>query len=86
LKVSTLISVVGLRHSRVMSEVEASGDGPLSEGIVSELPVIDAIKREIHQTHDWPLDIGTVLRLTGILGAPLVATVLAAYLIRLFEV
>jgi hypothetical protein len=36
--------------------------------------------------HDWPFDIGTVARLTGILGAPLVATVLAAYLIRLFGV
>jgi hypothetical protein len=69
-----------------MSEVEASGDGPLREGLVSELLAIDAIKRKIHQMHDWPFDIGTVLRLTGILGAPLVATVLAAYLIRLFEV
>ena len=84
MNVSTLISVVGLRHSRVMSEVEASGDGPLSEEIVSELLAIDAIKREIHRMHDWPFDIGTVLRLTGILGAPLVATILAAYLIRLF--
>src|SRR5713226_6746779 len=79
-------AMVGVRHSRVMSEVEAAGDGPLSEGLVNELLAIDAIKREIHQMHDWPFDIGTVVRLTGILGAPLVATVLAAYLIRLFGV
>jgi len=79
-------AMVGLRHSRVMREVEAAGDGPLSEGLVNELLAIDAIKREIHQMHDWPFDIGTVVRLTGILGAPLVATVLAAYLIRLFGV
>jgi len=79
-------AAIGLRHSRVMSEVEAVGEGPLSEGLVNELLAIDAIKREIHQMHDWPFDIGTVARLTGILGAPLVATVLAAYLIRLFGV
>jgi len=79
-------AMVGVRHSRVMSEVEAAGEGPLSEGLVNELLAIDAIKREIHQIHDWPFDIGTVARLTGILGAPLVATVLAAYLIRLFGV
>jgi hypothetical protein len=79
-------SMVGLRHSRVMSEVEGAGDQPLNEGLVNELLAIDAIKREIHQMHDWPFDIGTVARLTGILGAPLVATVLAAYLIRLFGV
>ncbi|HEV2119836.1 MAG TPA: hypothetical protein VGS11_07020 [Candidatus Bathyarchaeia archaeon] len=77
---------VGRRHNRVMSEVEAAGEAPLSEGIVNELLAIDAIKREVHQMHDWPFDIGTVARLTGILGAPLVATVLAAYLIRLFGV
>jgi len=79
-------ALVGLRHSRVMSEVEAAGEAPLSEGLVNELLAIDAIKREIHQMHDWPFDIGTVARLTGILGAPLVATVIAAYLIRLFGV
>jgi hypothetical protein len=79
-------ALIGLRHSRVMSEVEASGEGPLSEGLANELLAIDAIKREIHQMHDWPFDIGTVVRLTGILGAPLIATVLAAYLIRLFGV
>ena len=79
-------AAIGLRHSRVMSEVEAVGEGPLSEGLVNELLAIDAIKREIHQMHDWPFDMGTVARLTGILGAPLVATVLAAYLIRLFGV
>jgi len=79
-------AAIGLRHSRVMSEVEAVGEGPLGEGLVNELLAIDAIKREIHQMHDWPFDIGTVARLTGILGAPLVATVLAAYLIRLFGV
>jgi len=58
----------------------------LSEGLVNELLAIDAIKREIHQRHDWPFDIGTVLRLAGILGAPLVAAVLAAYVTRLFGV
>jgi len=79
-------ALIGLRHSRVMSEVEAAGEQPLAEGLVNELLAIDAIKREIHQMHDWPFDIGTVARLTGILGAPLVATVLAAYLIRLFGV
>jgi hypothetical protein len=79
-------ALIGVRHNRVMSEVEAAGEGPLHEGLVSELLAIDAIKREIHQMHDWPFDIGTVVRLTGILGAPLVATVLAAYLIRLFGV
>jgi hypothetical protein len=78
--------LIGLRHSRVMGEVEAAGEQPLGEGLVNELLAIDAIKREIHQMHDWPFDIGTVARLTGILGAPLVATVLAAYLIRLFGV
>ncbi len=77
---------IGLRHSRVMGEVEAAGEQPLGEGVVNELLAVDAIKREIHQMHDWPFDIGTVARLTGILGAPLVATVLAAYLIRLFGV
>ena len=76
----------GLRHSRVMSEVEATGEAPLSEGLEHELLAIDAIKREIHQMHDWPFDIGTVLRLGGILGAPLVAAVLAAYVTRLFGV
>jgi hypothetical protein len=79
-------ALIGLRHNRVMSEVEAAGEGPLSDGLVNELLAIDAIKREIHQMHDWPFDIGTVVRLTGILGAPLAATVLAAYLIRLFGV
>ena len=79
-------ALIGLRHTRIMGQVEAVGEGPLSEGLVNELLAIDAIKREIHQMHDWPFDIGTVARLTGILGAPLVATVLAAYLIRLFGV
>ena len=79
-------ALIGLRHTRVMREVEAVEEGPLNEGIVNELLTIDAIKREIHQMHDWPFDIGTVARLTGILGAPLLATVLAAYLIRLFGV
>jgi len=79
-------ALIGHRHSRVMSEVEAAGEHQLGEGLVNELLAIDAIKREIHQMHDWPFDIGTVARLTGILGAPLVATVLAAYLIRLFGV
>jgi len=79
-------TLIGLRHSRVMNEVEAAGEAPLSEGLVNELPAIDSIKREIHQMHDWPFDIGTVARLIGILGAPLVATVLAAYLIRFFGV
>src|SRR5712692_2143070 len=79
-------ALVGLRHSRVMNEVEAAGEAPLGEGLVNELLAIDAIKREIHQMHDWPFDIGTVARLIGILGAPLVATVIAAYLIRLFGV
>ena len=79
-------ALIGLRHTRIMGQVEAVGEGPLSEGLVNELLAIDAIKREIHQMHDWPFDIGTVVRLTGILGAPLVATVLAAYLIRLFGV
>jgi hypothetical protein len=79
-------AVLGLRHSRVMSEVEAAGEAPLSEGLVNELLAIDAIKREIHQMHDWPFDIGTIARLGGILGAPLAATVLAAYLIRFFGV
>jgi hypothetical protein len=58
----------------------------LSEGLVNELLEVDAIKREIHQMHDWPFDIGTVVRLAAILGTPLVATVLADYLIPLFEV
>lgn len=79
-------ALIGLRHSRAMGEFEAVGEGPLSEGLVNELLAIDAIKREIHQMHDWPFDIGTVARQTGILGAPLVATVLAAYLICLFGV
>jgi len=79
-------ALIGLRHSRVMAEVEVAGEQLLSEGLVNELLAIDAIKREIHQIHEWPFDIGTVARLTGILGAPLVATVLAAYLIRLFGV
>ena len=60
--------LIGLRHSRVMGEVEAAGEQPLGEGLVNELLAIDAIKREIHQMHDWPFDIGTVARLTGILG------------------
>ncbi len=77
-------TLIGFRHSRVMNEVEAVGDGPLSEGLVNELLAIDAIKREIHQMHDWPFDIGTVARLAGVLGAPLVAAVVAAYFIRLF--
>jgi len=51
----------------------------LSEVLVNELLAVDAIKREIHQMHDWPFDIGTVVRLAGILSAPLVATDLAAY-------
>lgn len=79
-------ALIGLRHNRVMGDVEAAGQGPLGEGLVNELLAIDAIKREIHQMHEWPFDIGTVARLTGILGAPLVATVLAAYLIHLFGV
>jgi hypothetical protein len=79
-------ALVGLRHSRVMAEVEAAGDQPLGERLVNELLAIDVIKREVHQIHEWPFDIGTVARLSGILGAPLVATVLAAYLIRLFGV
>ncbi|HZY46723.1 MAG TPA: hypothetical protein VFE96_02895 [Candidatus Bathyarchaeia archaeon] len=77
-------AVIGLRHSRVMNEVETAGDGPLSEALVNELLAIDAIKREIHQTHEWPFDIGTVARLSGVLGAPLIAAVLAAYVIRIF--
>jgi hypothetical protein len=47
--------LIGLRHSRVMGEVEAAGEQPLGEGLVNELLAIDAIKREIHQMHDWAI-------------------------------
>lgn len=77
-------AIIGLRHSRIMKEVEATGEGPLNERLVNELLAIDAIKREIHQMHEWPFDIGTVARLSGILGAPMIAAVLAAYVIRFF--
>ncbi len=79
-------ATVGLRHMRVMNEVEAAGDRPLSEGLVNELLAIDAIKREIHQMREWPFDIGTIARLGGVLVAPLLAAVLAAYVVRLFGV
>ena len=48
-------ALIGLRHSRVMAEVEVAGEQPLSEGLVNELLAIDAIKREIHQIHEWPI-------------------------------
>jgi len=76
-------AMIGLRHNRVMREVEAAGEGPLNEGLVNELLAIDTIKREIHQMHDWPFDIGTIARLGGVLIAPFLAAVLAAYAIRL---
>jgi len=77
---------VGIRHTRVMNEVEATRDGPLTEGLVNELLAIDAIKREIHQIREWPFDKGTIARLGGVLVAPLLAAVLAAYVIRFFGV
>jgi hypothetical protein len=77
-------AMIGLRHSRVMNEVESTGEGPLNERLVNELLAIDAIKREIHQMHEWPFDIGTIARLTGVLGAPMIAAVFAAYVIRFF--
>ena len=77
-------TMIGLRHNRVMNEVESTGDGPLNERLVNELLAIDVIKREIHQMHEWPFDIGTIARLTGVLGAPMVAAILAAYVIRFF--
>ena len=77
-------AMIGLRHSRIMNEVESTGEGPLDERLVNELLAIDAIKREIHQMHEWPFDIGTIARLSGILGAPMIAAVLAAYVIRFF--
>lgn len=77
-------AMIGLRHNRVMNEVESTGDSPLNERLVNELLAIDAIKREIHQMHEWPFDIGTIARLTGVLGAPMIAAILAAYVIRFF--
>jgi hypothetical protein len=77
-------AMIGLRHSRVMNEVESTGEGPLNERLVNELLAIDAIKREIHQMHEWPFDIGTIARLSGVLGAPMIAAVFAAYVIRFF--
>ena len=77
-------AMIGLRHSRIMNEVESTGDGPLNERLVNELLAIDAIKREIHQMHEWPFDIGTIARLTGVLGAPMIAAIFAAYVIRIF--
>ena len=77
-------AMIGLRHSRVMNEVESTGDGPLNERLVNELLAIDAIKREIHQMHEWPFDVGTIARLSGVLGAPMIAAILAAYAIRFF--
>jgi hypothetical protein len=79
-------AMIGLRHSRVMSEVESTGEGLLDERLVNELLAIEAIKREIHQLHEWPFDIGTIARLSGVLGAPMIAAVVAAYVIRFFGV
>ena len=77
-------AMIGVRHSRIMNEVESMGEGPLNERVVNELLAIDVIKREIHQMHGWPFDIGTIARLSGVLGAPMIAAVLAAYVIRFF--
>lgn len=77
-------ALLGLRHNRVMNEVESTGEGPLNERLVNELLAIDVIKREIHQMHEWPFDIGTLARLSGVLGAPMIAAILAAYVIRFF--
>ena len=76
---------IGMRHRRVMEQVELTGDAPLEMGIVNELVAVDSIRRDIQQIHTWPFNQGILAKVVTVVMLPLVLAMSATYLIHILQ-
>jgi hypothetical protein len=74
------------RHTRVMAQIEQTGDGPLDSKLVNELIAIDKIQQDLQQIRGWPFDLGIVARLATVMIVPLGLTIFSSYLIEILRV
>jgi len=71
------------RHSRVIEQIESSGDGPLDPALVSELSAIDSIRNDLQRISGWPFDTRIIVKLFTVIALPLVTYALATSLMHI---